>query len=97
LQPGSAQEIPEGGTGQAALNNEIDDAEIIAEMKKYAWEHLETELKNGGKLKEHFAMIFALCYLDGFIAIEFLTPRMSDDIMEKIYPALCSFDCSKSD
>ena len=78
------KEAPE----RAALTNGIDDTEIIDKMEEYAWDNLEVELKNGGKLNDHFSTIFALCYLDALVSIDLITERMSVKIMEKISPYL---------
>jgi hypothetical protein len=78
------REAPE----RAALMNGIDDTNIIEEMEEHAWQNLEADLKNGGDLKEHFSIIFALCYLDALTAINLITERMSEDIMIAISPFL---------
>ena len=78
------REAPE----RAALCNGIDDTDIITEMEEHAWRNLELDLKNGGKLKENFSIIFALCYLDALVGINLITEKMSDDIMAAISPFL---------
>ena len=78
------KEAPE----RAALINGIDDTDIITEMEEHAWEKLEVDLKNGGKLEEHFSTTFALCYLDALAAINLITEKMVEEIMEAIAPFL---------
>ena len=78
------KEAPE----RAALCNGIDDTDLIKEMEEHAWRNLEIDLKNGGKLKENFSIIFALCYLDALVGINLITERMSEDIMTAISPFL---------
>jgi|GEM_PF-6221128 hypothetical protein len=78
------REAPE----RAALINGIDDTDIIEEMEGHAWRNLEIDLSNGGKLKENFSIIFALCYLDALVGINFITERMSEEIMTAISPFL---------
>jgi len=65
------REAPE----RAALINGIDDTDIIEEMEEHAWRNLEVDLKNGGKLKENFSTIFALCYLDALVSINLITEK----------------------
>lgn len=78
------REAPE----RAALINGIDDTEIIEKMEEHAWQNLEVDLEDGGKLKENFSIIFALCYLDALVGINLITERMSEDIMTAISPFL---------
>jgi len=78
------REAPE----RAALINGIDDSDLIEEMEQHAWRNLEIDLKNGGKLQEHFSTIFALCYLDALVGINLITEKMSEDIMTAISPFL---------
>ena len=78
------KEAPE----RAALMNGIDDSDLVETMESYAWKNLDVDLKNGAKLREDFSLTFALCYLDSLVAIDLISEKMSEEIVEAISPHL---------